>query len=219
MSGPAPCAVLGVGEAPGNTEMAKGEPFVGAAGKVLAAAMVGAGITQYALANTVCCAPRTTKGKLRAPNPDERKACLGHFLAQVELVDPDWIILFGNVAVQQFRTDLKIGQVRGVPMQWPWGMEKGKKRRWMVPTYHPASVFRQRDNERAIEGDLRELGKWIREGWPQLRETCIICGSGELATYDEMALPWCDIHEHLAYKDSRGVVPVQLETPQGELFQ
>jgi uracil-DNA glycosylase family 4 len=71
--GPARAAMAIVGEAPGADEDARGEPFVGRAGKTLDRALLEAGVPRAALfvTNVVKCRPPGN----RKPTPEEQAAC------------------------------------------------------------------------------------------------------------------------------------------------
>ena len=59
--------VIFVGEAPGRNEDKNGEPFVGAAGKKISAALEGAGVSRedVYITNVVKCRPQTTEYQIQ----------------------------------------------------------------------------------------------------------------------------------------------------------
>lgn len=126
-----------VGEAPGKNEDLQGEPFVGAAGKLLDRLLAEAGIARERvyIANVLKCRPPGN----RDPRPDEIEACKGYLRSQLELVDPTVVVTLGNFATKLLlRTDTGITRLRGHAYPW-W---RGKT---LVPTYHPAAALRGGD--------------------------------------------------------------------------
>src|SRR5205823_220705 len=88
---------LFVGEGPGSEEDARGEPFVGQAGKLLdnmlAALDLKRGHDVY-IANVVKCRPPGN----RTPEPAETEACRLYLDRQIELIGPKVIVALGRSA-------------------------------------------------------------------------------------------------------------------------
>lgn len=134
-----------VGEAPGRTEDALREPFVGKAGTLLRQYLTDAGmdLTSISFLNVVSCWPD------RTPHTKEVEACRTNLLAQLDFLDPQWILVLGGVAVKALcPVDLRMGLVRG---HW-WKPFNGKSV-WAMATWHPSAVLR----------NPRELGPEARE--------------------------------------------------------
>ena len=138
-----------VGEAPGQQEDLRGEPFVGKSGQLLDNMLRALGLTrseaeperQVYIANTLKCRPPGN----RNPEPGELAKCEPYLLRQIELVRPRILLAMGRFAVQALlRTSEPIGRLRGrvhryhnVPL---------------VVTYHPAYLLRNpQDKARAWE--------------------------------------------------------------------
>jgi DNA polymerase len=128
-----------VGEAPGEQEDLKGEPFVGPAGKLLDAMLHAVGLTrdeapperQVYIANTLKCRPPRN----RNPEPDELAMCEPFLARQIELVQPRIIVAMGRFAVQALlRSSEPIGRLRGRVHAY-----RGVP---LVVTYHPAYLLR-----------------------------------------------------------------------------
>lgn len=104
--GQIPASYLFIGEAPGRSEDLRGEAFVGRAGKLLDSALADAArlarLTEppsYYITNTVACIPTDEKGgAFRPPTNREILACAERVELTVRLVNPEQIILLGNVA-------------------------------------------------------------------------------------------------------------------------
>ena len=126
-----------IGEAPGRNEDLQGEPFVGAAGRLLDSLLDEAGIgrDRVYIANVVKCRPPGN----RDPRPDEIDSCKGFLASQLELVDPRVVVTLGNFATKLLlKTDTGITKLRGTSYRW-W------RDKVLVPTYHPAAALRGGD--------------------------------------------------------------------------
>lgn len=126
--------VMFVGEAPGKNEDLQGEPFVGAAGRLLDRLLteVGLGRDDVYIANVLKCRPPGN----RDPRADEIDSCKGYLRRQVELVDPRVVMTLGNFATKLLmRTDTGITRLRGQRYEW-W------RNIVLVPTFHPAAALR-----------------------------------------------------------------------------
>jgi len=100
-----PCDVLFVGEAPGDSEDAIGDPFVGPAGKLQDWIVVKAGFRPPPVGptkgfiNLVACYPREQKetGDHRPP-PESIKACSPRLREIVALANPKLLVMVGGLA-------------------------------------------------------------------------------------------------------------------------
>ncbi len=140
-----------VGEAPGEQEDRKGEPFVGPAGHLLDAMLRALGLTRDAaeperqvfIANTLKCRPPGN----RNPEPDEMVKCEPFLQRQLALVQPRVILAMGRFAVQALlRSNEPIGRLRGRVHQYE-GVP-------LVVTYHPAYLLRNLPDKAKAWDDL-----------------------------------------------------------------
>lgn len=125
-----------VGEAPGKNEDLQGEPFVGAAGRLLDELMAGIGITRQEayIANVLKCRPPGN----RDPKEDEIDACKGYLREQIRMIHPKVVVTLGNFATKLLlRTETGITRLRGQRFDWWLGAT-------LVPTFHPAAALRGR---------------------------------------------------------------------------
>lgn len=137
-----------IGEAPGAEEDARGEPFVGRAGRLLDAMLeaVGAPRERVFIANTLKCRPPGN----RDPAPAELGACRGFLDRQIELVQPELILVVGRIAAQALLdTDTAIGKLRGTVHRY------GPQQIPLVATYHPAYLLRSPGQKRRAWDDLK----------------------------------------------------------------
>lgn len=136
-----------IGEAPGRDEDARGEPFVGKAGRLLGAMLNALGLTreQVYVANVVKCRPPHN----RDPEAAERLACRGYLDAQIRAVEPELLIALGRVAAASLlETDAALGALRGRIHTLP-GSELP-----VLVTYHPAYLLRQPEHKARVWADL-----------------------------------------------------------------
>ena len=135
-----------VGEAPGEQEDKRGEPFVGRAGELLdkmIEAMGWSRDTVY-IANILMCRPPGN----RNPQPDEVAACLPFLKAKIGAIAPRIIIALGRPAANTLLgTDAPISTLRG---KFHPGL--GTK---IMPTFHPAYLLREPDRKREAWADLK----------------------------------------------------------------
>ena len=138
-----------IGEAPGEQEDRKGEPFVGPAGQLLDNMLRARGLTrdeagperQVFIANTLKCRPP----KNRNPDAAETACCAPYLERQIALVQPRIILAMGRFAAQALlASDEPLGKLRGRVHEW-----RGVP---VVVTYHPAYLLRTpTDKARAWE--------------------------------------------------------------------
>ncbi|MEO8738857.1 MAG: uracil-DNA glycosylase [Casimicrobiaceae bacterium] len=123
-----------VGEAPGAEEDAKGEPFVGQAGKLLDNMLLALGMRrtkQVYIANVLKCRPPNN----RAPTAQESDACRHYLDRQIALIRPRIIVALGrSAAATLLSVDATIASLRGRVHRY-----RGVP---LVVTYHPAYLLR-----------------------------------------------------------------------------
>jgi DNA polymerase len=123
-----------VGEAPGAEEDARGEPFVGQAGRLLDNMLAAIGRSRAKdvyIANVLKCRPPGN----RNPEPAEVSQCSPYLLRQIELARPKVLLAMGRFAAQTLLgTDASIASLRGRVHRYH-GVP-------CVVTYHPAYLLR-----------------------------------------------------------------------------
>ena len=135
---------LFVGEAPGSEEDAKGEPFVGQAGKLLDAMLAALGMKRgenVYIANVLKCRPPNN----RTPEPREVEACRPYLDRQIALIQPRLVVALGkSAATTLLDVEATIASLRGRVHRY-----RGAP---LVVTYHPAYLLRNLpDKEKAWE--------------------------------------------------------------------
>ena len=145
---------LFIGEGPGAEEDARGEPFVGQAGKLLDAMLAAIGLARgqgVYIANAVKCRPPNN----RTPEADELAACFPYLRRQIELIKPRLIVALGRPAAQALlNQEVKISAARGRTFRYgdiP-----------VVVTYHPAYLLRNQPDKAKAWEDLCFARKTMR---------------------------------------------------------
>ena len=151
-SGPVPCDLMLIGEAPGKNEDEQGLPFVGRSGALLDQLLADIELTRddVYITNVVKCRPPEN----RDPTPTEVATC-GDFLSrQIELVNPRVIVTLGKFAMARWFSGMTISKIRGQAIS-----ESG---RWIMPVFHPAYVLRTRlTNLPLIEADFAQIANLL----------------------------------------------------------
>ena len=104
---------------PGFHEDRLGRPFVGQAGQLLDEMIDGIGMRRadVFIANVLKCRPPNN----RDPLPDEAEACRPYLDQQLELINPDLVVLLGRHALNAFFPEARISRARGrgATAAWP----------------------------------------------------------------------------------------------------
>jgi len=145
-----------VGEGPGAEEDARGEPFVGRAGKKLDEMITSIGLSraEVYIANIVKCRPP----KNRDPEKDEIETCLPVLIRQIEAIAPKVIVALGSPATKTL-LDTRTGITR---LRGEWHDFSGIP---VMPTFHPAYLLRAytRENRLKVWEDLKAAKARIDE--------------------------------------------------------
>lgn len=163
--GPAHAKVLLVGEALGAQEAEAGKPFVGKAGAWLTSLLRRHGVERETLLldNVLRCRPTDNKIHHAEVNgainycPTQS----GHLNESAARKDVKVIVAMGATATRHF-----LGLRPGTPLTpylgYPaWSFEYGK---WVIPTYHPAFLFRGNQNLSGVFAQYVRKGVDLAEG-------------------------------------------------------
>jgi len=144
--------IIFIGEAPGRSEDKIGEPFVGAAGKKLSAALDKAGITRESvyITNVVKCRPPSN----RIPTTKEKESCKNYLETEIELIKPKVICIMGNTAYQSILGGANITKERGKFVK--------KDGLTYFLTIHPAAVIYNQKLLELLEKDMKTLVNSIK---------------------------------------------------------
>ena len=137
-----------VGEAPGEEEDKRGEPFVGRAGQLLTKIIEAIGLTrdQVYIANVIKCRPPGN----RNPEGDEVEQCEPFLFRQIDVIQPRVIVPLGKFAAQSLlKTMDPITKLRGKQFDY-----RGAA---LIPTFHPAYLLRNPSAKREVWEDMKKV--------------------------------------------------------------
>ena len=146
--GNAKARLMFVGEAPGEEEDKRGEPFVGRAGQLLTKIIEAIGLTreQVYIANVIKCRPPSN----RNPEGDEVAACEPYLFRQIDVIQPRVIVPLGKFAAQSLlKTMDPITRLRGRQFDY-----RGAA---LIPTFHPAYLLRNPSAKREVWEDMKKV--------------------------------------------------------------
>jgi len=157
-----------IGEQPGDKEDLQGRPFVGPAGAVLDRALAAAGIERrdVYVTNIVKHFKWEPRGKRRLhkkPNAIEVSACRPWLQAELEVVEPQVVVLLGATAAQAILGhDFRVTQHRG---EWL----HAEIAPYVLATAHPSSILRATDDDsrhaemQKLVADLRVVAQHLKQ--------------------------------------------------------
>lgn len=150
--GHADADILFIGEAPGREEAKSGRPFIGRSGRLLRSMISEAGLTaeEVYITSPVKYLPlRGTPSKANVIHGRE------HLMKQVEIIDPEVIVLMGAVACLAL-LDRKVATTK------EHGTTVLKDGRKYFITCHPAYGLRFPSGKITLQEDFRKLRELIR---------------------------------------------------------
>lgn len=193
-SGPKTAKVVVVGEAPGKTEDETGVPFSGASGMDLNRYLADIGIMRDDVFVTNVCHKRPPENKfekLLKPKVDPA-VLLGviQLKKDIEEIKPNLVVALGDVPLRFLCNKHGISKWRGSILEAT--LVKGQK---VIPTFHPASVFRQWENKALIQLDMKRVGEEAksREINLPLRDIIIWDGSQQNIVEEMFNAEWLSI--------------------------
>ena len=140
-----------VGEAPGADEDRTGRPFVGRAGQLLTKGLTALELLRerdYYICNVCKCRPENN----RTPESAEAESCLPFLRNQAALIKPKIIVCLGATSMKYILgQEFRITRDRG-----KWVERKGV---FIMPTFHPAALFRDESKKALFWQDLKEIKK------------------------------------------------------------
>ena len=150
--GPCPANVMIVGEAPGFNEDRQGEPFVGAAGKLLDTLLARIELSRadVYITNVLKCRPPMN----RDPMPNEVEACSPYLKEQMALVKPKVVLILGRHALERLMPGQgSISRIHGSMIR------RGDVA--YVPLYHPAAALHNGSLVADLERDFDALKRYL----------------------------------------------------------
>lgn len=146
--------IMFIGEGPGEQEDLQGEPFVGAAGKLLddMMAIIDLNRENSYIANIVKCRPPGN----RDPKDEEQDACIDYLRNQFALVQPQIVVCLGRVAAKKvIDPNFRITDSHG-----RWWCRNGF---WMTAIYHPSALLRDPSKRPETFEDLMGIRAKLKE--------------------------------------------------------
>jgi len=145
-----------IGEAPGYYEDAKGQPFVGAAGKLLGKLLLDAGLSrrEVFIGNVLKCRPPEN----RDPPEKEIKTCTPYPDRQIKIIKPKIIVTLGRHSTSYIFSKARLktegitelrGKVREIKL---FGFQTS-----LIPMYHPAAALYNVGYKEELERDFQLL--------------------------------------------------------------
>jgi DNA polymerase len=141
-----------VGEAPGFNEDRQGEPFVGAAGKLLDTLLARISLSRadVYITNVLKCRPPMN----RDPMPNEAEACSPYLQRQVELIQPKVVLILGRHALERLMPGQgSISRIHGTLIK--------RDDIAYVPLYHPAAALHNGSLVADLEHDFDQVKRYL----------------------------------------------------------
>ncbi len=146
-------SIMLIGEAPGADEDEQGKPFVGRSGRLLMQMLAEIGISREKnlyITNVVKCRPPEN----RNPKKNEINECRHYLDLQINLHNPQVIIMVGNFAIKYF-----LGKTAGVSKIHGEIIEYNG--RILFPVYHPAAILRNARLKPVAYEDFKKLQDYL----------------------------------------------------------
>lgn len=141
--------VLIVGEAPGETEDARGKPFIGKAGQYLQKILRELGVDLFTdcwVTNSLRCRPPSN----RTPHDKEVLYCRPYLLEALETLQPRVVILLGAAAVRSLIGHLWKEDVGGVSRWVGYQIPARAPNAWVCPAFHPSHCLRAEEEKNVL---------------------------------------------------------------------
>jgi len=159
--------IMLIGEAPGRDEDLQGQPFVGAAGRLLDQMLIAAGFDPAKLYVTNVLFWRPPGN--RTPEAREIAACLPFVERAIALLRPRFLMLIGNVSAKAL-----LGETRGITRlrgQWfPYAQPGMPAPVPALAALHPAYLLRQPAQKRSAWQDLLKFKQAVEGRVSPLRD-------------------------------------------------
>lgn len=137
-----------IGEAPGEQEDKKGEPFVGIAGQLLTKILGAINFKRSDVYITNILKHRPPDN--RDPLPEERERSLPYLYRQIDIISPKLILCLGKVAATTLlERDDYLRDLRGKFHSFHGSL--------LLVTYHPAALLRNQQWKRPVWEDVQLL--------------------------------------------------------------
>lgn len=179
--GPIPSRIMLVGEFPSERDLSAGVPFSDAAGQELNRMLHEVGIMRSECYVTTVLKVRPANGQLSIWMPGKKKDitsahtllwdrhcsaevhdALRELWVELDMVQPNLIIAFGNLASWALTGNWSVAKWRGSLLTYRGGNPGGLNKAFdlwtppkVIPTLHPSTVLKQYDQRAVVLNDLR----------------------------------------------------------------
>ncbi|HDI46021.1 MAG TPA: uracil-DNA glycosylase [Candidatus Omnitrophica bacterium] len=140
--------IMFIGEAPGEQEDIQGKPFVGKSGQLLTKIIQAMGLSrdQVYIANILKCHPPGN----RDPYPQEIENCLPYLFFQIEIINPEILVLLGRIAgIALFGPQFSITKMHGQILYF-----RGRK---VIASFHPAYLLLNPKAKKLAWEDMKKV--------------------------------------------------------------
>lgn len=157
-------AVMFIGEAPGYWEDVKGQPFVGAAGKLLDEMLSRVDFSrgEVYITNVVKCRPPEN----RDPLPNEIKTCSPYLDRQIRIIEPKFIVTLGRHAASYIlpKAGFETGSISKIHGRVYEANLLGFKV-FIISMYHPAAALYNVKYKDELDRDFQLLKFELERRW------------------------------------------------------
>lgn len=204
--GPVPSKLMAIGEAPGKDEDLYGEPFVGAAGRLLDSLLSNVGVkrSDVYITNVVKCRPPNNAD----PTAASVRACAKWLDAELDEVSPSVVLLMGGRAMSRV-----LGSRAGT-VEHLHGRPIAGNGVVYLPCYHPAAALYETSQLRYLYDDFQVLKGLLSGRSP---ESFLVVDQYPSPVYQEVGSS-SELDGVLALVSSAGQVAADVETVNGRLW-
>ncbi|MDO8265936.1 MAG: uracil-DNA glycosylase [Candidatus Saccharibacteria bacterium] len=159
-SGNPDAEIVFVGEAPGKNEDIKGEPFVGASGKMLDEMLSSINIDRKEVYITNIVKYRPPEN--RDPTALEKAEFWPYLLKQIAIIKPKLIATLGRHSGQAFIESLRISADHGKPKKVKLATEGAEEYMTVLPLYHPAAALYNGSLKQTLLKDFMSVSQLLK---------------------------------------------------------
>lgn len=156
-SGNPDAQIMFIGEAPGKNEDLKGEPFVGASGKLLDEMLSSINIVRRDVYITNIVKYRPPEN--RDPTAQEKAEFWPYLLKQIDIIKPKIVATLGRHSGQAFIESLRISADHGKPKRVLLGAEEYVT---VLPLYHPAAALNKGSLKQTLLKDFTMVSQLLK---------------------------------------------------------
>lgn len=142
-----------IGEAPGREEDQTGTPFIGRSGQLLRKMLAAIGLTRedWYIANIIKDRPPGN----RVPEPEEISNCIKFLHKQIEIINPEIIVLLGKTAVKGMLPDRSAARIDDLRRECKDLKSLLYNDIPVLVTYHPSALLRDPSKKNLAAVDFR----------------------------------------------------------------